>query len=125
MNWYDNLNKSKLTPPPYVFPIVWSFLYLTIAVSLGINISAGGLNNKWGITFFILQLLLNISWSPVFFKLRQPGKSLLIVIGMLVFISLTIREFLKTSPISGYILLPYLIWVSLATYLNAYIWWYN
>jgi len=124
-NWYQMLKKSKLTPPPIVFPIVWSFLYMTMVVSLATYIYNVGLTNPLGLTFFIIQLILNLSWSPVFFRFRRPDISLMIVLLMLVFIFLTIWQFLKVSPISGYILIPYLVWVSLASYLNFYIWMNN
>lgn len=123
--WYNNLKKSPLTPPNIVFPIVWTFLYITITISAGLIIWKGGLNNKSAILFFIVQLLLNLAWSPVFFRMRMIGPSLTIIILMWVFIILTIYEFNKIYPTASYILIPYLIWVSLAMYLNGYIYFYN
>lgn len=119
--WYESLNKSNITPPDYVFPIVWSILYISISIAAGLFIKAGGLSNSWGITFFTIQLALNLSWSPVFFKYRKIGLGLLICIGMWVSILATIIAFGNTSPLAAYILIPYLVWVSLATYLNGYI----
>ena len=120
--WYRSLRQSRLTPPPWVFPIVWSILYLTMAVSAGIYIHSGGLSYWPGIVFFVIQLVLNLSWSPAFFRYQRTGLSLMICISMWIFILLTIIEFKKISPTAGNLLIPYLVWVSLATYLNAYIW---
>lgn len=125
MDWYDSLNKPPLTPPDYVFPIVWSILYLLIAISFSLYASAGGLQDYIGLVLFGLQLLLNIAWSPVFFQARQLGWSLVIILLMWGFILATLLRFYTTSPASAYLLVPYLVWVSLATYLNAYIWWNN
>lgn len=125
MDWYDTLTKPPLTPPGYVFPIVWSILYVLIAISFIAHLSTRDTQNYLGLILFGIQLLLNISWTPAFFQARQLGWSLVIILLMWVFILLTIIEFYKVYPISAYLLVPYLIWVSIATYLNAYIWWNN
>jgi tryptophan-rich sensory protein len=70
-------------------------------------------------------MVLNISWTPVFFRLKNIKLSLIIINILWLFILLTIIEFLKISQIAGYLLIPYFIWVSLALYLNSYIYWYN
>jgi benzodiazapine receptor len=123
--WYANLNKSSITPPKIVFPIVWSILYFLIIVSAGIVIWKDQFQNKLTITYFIIQMVLNISWTPVFFRLKNIKLSLIIINILWLFILLTIIEFLKISQIAGYLLIPYFIWVSLALYLNSYIYWYN
>lgn len=123
--WYNNLKKSPLTPPNIVFPVVWTIIYITIAISAGLIIWKGGLKNKSAILFFIVQLLLNLAWSPVFFRMRMIGPSFTIIILMWLFIILTIYEFNKIYTLASYILIPYLIWVSFAMYLNGYIYFYN
>jgi benzodiazapine receptor len=123
--WYANLNKSTITPPKIVFPIVWSILYFLIIVSAGIVIWKDQFQNKLAITYFIIQMVLNISWTPVFFRLKNIKLSLIIVTILWLFILITIIEFLKISQMAGYLLIPYFLWVSLALYLNAYIYWYN
>lgn len=123
--WYDKLNKSTITPPKIVFPFVWSLLYFLIIVSAGIVIWKDKFQNKWALTYFIIQMVLNISWTPVFFRLKNIKFSLIVIIILWLFILLTIVEFLKISQIAGYLLIPYFVWVSLALYLNSYIYWYN
>jgi benzodiazapine receptor len=123
--WYDNLNKSLITPSKIVFPFVWSILYFLIIVSAGIVIWKDEFQNKLAIIYFIIQIVLNISWTPLFFRLKNIKLSLIIITILWLFILLTITEFLKISQIAGYLLIPYFVWVSLAVYLNLYIYWYN
>ena len=117
--WYKSLNKSKLTPPDYVFPIVWTILYLMIITSFVIYLS--GNKTTLGIILFCIQMALNLSWSPVFFKFKKPKIALVIVGLMWISILGTIISFNLTNPLASYLLIPYLVWVSLATYLNYYI----
>ena len=123
--WYNNLNKSSITPPSIVFPIVWTGLYISIAASFVLFILQDGLSDRMAITFFIIQMVLNLMWTPVFFRLHELKLSLFIVILMWIFILLTILRFTKKVPIAGYLLIPYIIWVSLAIYLNGYIYYNN
>lgn len=118
-DWYEQLVKSKLTPPNYVFPIVWSILYLMIIASFIIYLT--GTKTTTGIILFCIQTGLNLAWSPVFFKWKNPKLALVIVGLMWLFILFTIISFHSTNPLASYLLIPYLIWVSLATYLNYYI----
>ena len=76
------------------------------------------LNKKQAITFFLIQLLLNFSWSPAFFYLHDIKLSFVIIVFLVIFIILTIISFYKVSRISAFLLIPYLLWVSFATYLN-------
>lgn len=149
--WYESLPKSKLTPPEWVFSPVWSFLYGTMAVSLavywwtlekqksearsiqGINYSSAAVEDGKkkgffvrhdpGVVVFFVALALNLSWSYVFFVMRRPDTSFLIVSALWVMILLTIRLFKKVDKYAAYTLIPYLLWVTLATYLNGYIVW--
>ena len=124
-NWYDNLIKSPYTPPNTIFSFLWTILYITIFISFTIIIYTTGFSFNKAIIFFSIQMILNFLWAPVFFKLRKIWLSLIIVILMWIFILLTIVEFFKINKMAGLILLPYLLWVSLATYLNAYIYVFN
>jgi tryptophan-rich sensory protein len=123
--WYNGLDKSSITPPSIVFPIVWTALYISIIISFLLFILQDGLSDRMAITFFIIQMVLNLLWTPVFFRLHMIKLSLFIVILMWIFILLTILRFTKKVPIAGYLLIPYLIWVSLAIYLNGYIYYNN
>ena len=120
--WYDKLNKSKLTPPNWVFGVVWPILYILMFIAL-FKIWT---NNKCkpycsAITLFLIQLGLNLSWSPIFFKLKKIKLSLIILIALIVFAFITYNKFKIIDNKTSLLFLPYLLWISFAFYLNLYI----
>lgn len=119
--WYNDIKKSQLTPPGVIFPVVWTILYITIIISGILYLKNGGTIRATGFIYYIIAWILNLSWSPLFFTYKMTGASFIVILLMVVFIFLTIKEFYLKSKLSGYILLPYLIWVSFASYLNGYI----
>lgn len=117
--WYDTLAKPFLTPPPEVFAPAWIILYITIIVSLIIfTLTKTRKNKTIGYFYFLIQLLLNIAWTPVFFYMENIISALIIVILLDIFVFFTIKEFYKISYIAAGILIPYFIWIIFATYLN-------
>ena len=110
--WYEELIKSPLNPPSYVFGIVWPILYAIMAFvsfKMAEKIS----------TLFILQLLANAAWSWIFFYFHAPLIAL-VDISVLIYLNLKIISVIKVeSSIWFYIYLPYLIWLSFAAFLNA------
>lgn len=119
MIWYHSLNKPFLSPPDAVFIPVWSVLYLMIAVSFFILVTTqSAYSKKMAITFFMIQMLLNFAWSPAFFMMKNIGLALAIIILMWIFILLTIIAFFRHSKLAAILLIPYLLWVSFAFYLN-------
>lgn len=119
LTWYNELNKPLFNPPSYIFAPVWGVMYFLIFLSFSIFMFAKtDKNKKAGIGFFLIQLLLNFSWSPAFFYLQNIKLSLIIIILLLIFIILTIYSFYKISKPASYLLIPYLLWVGFATYLN-------
>lgn len=121
--WYRRLIKPGWTPKDYVFPLVWTPLYLMIAVSgwLAWN-AAPAADLFWPMALFAAQLLLNFGWSAVFFGLKQVGWGLVEVAALWLSIAMTILAFLSLSTWAAMLLVPYLIWVSIAAYLNYSIW---
>lgn len=116
--WYYNLIKPPFTPPDWVFPPVWSILYSTILVALLLYIVKPTQNKKSGYIYFTTQLIFNLLWTPVFFYLKNMFLALIMIIFLDIFTILTIKSFYKVSKISALILIPYLIWILFATYLN-------
>ena len=121
LNWYDTLQKSKLTPPNYIFSVAWSLLYIMIFSSFFIYLFSKNRKDNIGLILFTIQLIFNLSWAPVFFKLKNPKISLVVIIILWVLILLTLSYFHKVSPLASYLLIPYFIWVVFATYLNFFI----
>jgi benzodiazapine receptor len=124
--WYSTLNRSPLTPPNYVFPIAWTILYGIIG-ACGWLIWRPQPFPKLGVikTLYVTQLILNWSWTPLFFGFHLTGFSLVVLIAMdiLVF-ALICLAYQKIRAVS-LLMLPYLFWILFATYLNFYIWQYN
>lgn len=123
--WYKSLNQSPLTPPSWVFPIAWTILYALIIASGVVFLSAAatiraGVRSN-GFFYYCAAWVLNLSWSQIFFRFQRPDLSFAVILAMLSFIAFTIREFYPVSRLAAYLLVPYIMWVSFATYLNGYI----
>ncbi len=122
--WYRMLEKPKLNPPNWIFGPVWTTLYLMIGYS-GYLVWAQDRGfekhyNAWVI--FFLQLILNYAWTPIFFGLHWLFSSLLVIVFMAITIFANIILFYTIQPTAGLLLVPYLVWVSFATYLTYSIW---
>lgn len=123
LSWYPTLHKSILTPPDIVFPIVWFILYCMIAVS-GYSLWQYRHQQKAQIAlvFYGLQVLLNWSWTPLFFYFHWIGASLFCITMIIIFTLITIIITRNTYKLSCIMLIPYFIWLIFAGYLNAIIW---
>ncbi len=119
--WYANLNKPFFAPPNWIFGPVWTILYFLMGVSLYLIWKQGWQKKKvkTALVFFILQLVFNFAWSPIFFGLRAPVLGLIVIAMMWICIVLTMIKFYPLSRLAFYILIPYLLWVSFASLLNA------
>lgn len=117
--WFDALIKPAIYPPPAAFGIVWSVLYLLMGISLAMILSARGAAGRGLATvMFVVQLLINLSWSPTFFALHQITAAFWITVAMAVAIMLTVVLFWRIRPVAGALLLPYLAWVCFAAVLT-------
>lgn len=122
--WYPALRKPPGNPPTSYFGPVWTVLYIliTIAAWNAWRVGDGWSGASSAITVFLIQLALNAAWSVIFFGVRSPGLALLEIILLWVAIFATIILFWRISTLSGALLIPYLAWITYATYLNAGIW---
>lgn len=118
--WYANLSKPSLNPPNFIFAPVWTTLYILMGISLFLVWRSDNQKEvkKISFIFFGTQLILNSSWSIIFFALQNPQIALINIFILWIFIILTIGSFLRISKVAGVILIPYFIWVSFASYLN-------
>lgn len=112
--WYPTLTKPFFTPPSWIFGPVWTLLYAFMGISLYLVLQ----KKKRKLTWFWIQLVLNVVWSIVFFGLRSPEFGLFVIGGLLFSIIMTIRSFKKVEKRAAYLLYPYVAWVSFATLLN-------
>ena len=125
-NWYAGLNKPFFNPPNWLFGPVWTLLYLLMGISFYLiwKLSSSEERTR-AIWLFSIQFVLNFFWSIIFFKYHLLGWAFVEIMAMWVFILLTILQFKQLSNWAAYLLMPYLLWVSFATILNASIWWLN
>lgn len=119
-DWYASLNKPSFNPPGWVFGPVWTVLYAMMGVSAWLVWRQG--NGVRPLAPWLLQLSLNAAWTPVFFGLHRMDIALVIIIAMWLAILATILAFRKRSRPAALLLVPYLLWVSFATVLNAALW---
>ncbi|MFC2025212.1 TspO/MBR family protein [Chloroflexota bacterium] len=121
--WYATLEKPPFNPPNWLFAPAWTTLYLLMAISAFI-IWRRSVNNRQGqksLIIFLIQLILNALWSAVFFGLESPLYGIIIIIALWAAILLTILMFFRLSLLAGWLLLPYIGWVTFAAILNIYI----
>ena len=116
--WYSSLIKPYLSPPDWLFQPVWIILYMTMILSLLLFIDAKADNKSFGYICFSLQLFFNLIWSPVFFLMKNIHLAFLVIILMIIFTILTIKEFYSVIKLAGIILIPYFLWILFAAYLN-------
>lgn len=116
--WYDSLAKPLLTPPSWIFPPMWIFLYALIFIALLVYTFKPARNKLRGYVYFIIQMALNLLWSPIFFVMHDIVLALIIILLLDLFVMLTIKRFYTVSKFAGLILIPYLLWILFATYLN-------
>tara|TARA_B100000123_G_C25733890_1_gene430596 strand:- start:447 stop:830 length:384 start_codon:yes stop_codon:yes gene_type:complete len=125
-NWYKNLKTAPWNPPPYVFGIVWPILYIFLIISVSLV-----LFNKQcfpycsPITYFILQMILNLSWTTIFFRYQQILLGLITIILMLGLAIVTMIQFYPINHLAAYLFIPYIVWLGVALSLNLYIFLYN
>ena len=121
--FYDALRKPPGTPPAAVFGPVWTVLYLLIGIAAWL-VWREGLTQQTALALglFAAQLALNFAWSLIFFGQHRIGAALLEIAVLWLVILATIIAFWAVRPTAGVLLLPYLVWVSYAAYLNAGIW---
>lgn len=120
--WYQTLTKPGFNPPDWIFGPVWTTLYAMMAVAAALVWRRDGRGRRLAITWFLLQLALNLGWSCVFFGLRAIGPALICLILLWFAIALTLRHFWRSDRLAGLLMLPYLAWVSFAGVLNFMIW---
>jgi len=122
--WYVTLNKPSFTPPGWVFGPVWITLYVVMGISAFLVWSKGFNNRevKTALIIFGTQLILNALWSMAFFGLRSPLAGLIVIIILWIAILFTILNFIGISRVAGFLLIPYILWVSFAAILNVSLW---
>ncbi len=126
--WYASLQKPLLNPPAWIFGPVWILLYALMGIALFLvwkNKTGPAKRHAKAVGIFFVQLALNFLWSIIFFGLRNPGAAFIEIIILWTTIIVTIALFHKISKLAAWLLVPYILWVSFAGYLNFAIWMIN
>jgi translocator protein len=124
--WYATLNKPFFNPPNWLFGPVWTTLYILMGVSsLMVYKRPYSASRRFGLDLYMIQLFFNFTWSFVFFGFQSPGWALVNIVLLWLLLVLMIIHFYRSSSVAAYLQIPYLMWITFATALNAAIWWLN
>lgn len=123
--WYDGLDKPPLQPPGWMFGVVWPILYFATGVALFLIWRSAAVDKKPAYILFGIHMVLNASWSLVFFGLQQPWFAFAVIVALLVTILVSIMYFTRISQWASWLFVPYAIWVTFAMYLNLGVAWLN
>ena len=126
MNIYQRIERPPLSPPPILFPIVWTLLYTLMGISSGrIYIEKKSEKREAALKVYAFQLAVNFFWSLIFFNLEAFLFAFAVIILLWVLIIIMIKRFYELVPWTGYLQIPYLLWVTFAAYLNLMIYLLN
>ena len=125
--WYASLIKSPLNPPNWVFGPVWTLLYTMMATAAFLVWQKGWKNKNVNeaLKIFLAQLIFNTCWSILFFGQHALLSAFFLILSLWLLILLTTMKFFRISKAAGWLMVPYLLWVSFASYLNFAVWLLN
>ena len=127
MKAFETVNQPPLSPPMWLFPVVWTILYVLMGVASYL-VSTSDADRKQisdAIGVYAAQLLVNFLWPIFFFHFQWYLFSFFWLLLLWVLVFITIKRFYAISKLAGYLLIPYLIWLTFAAYLNFGVWWKN
>ena len=123
--WYNTLNHSMLTPPGWVFSVMWTILYFLIGLALFFimqtDTGRGGYSKTVAYWLFATNLVLNATWSFAFFGSQIPEVALLVLIALIIVVIFMAREFFRINRTAFWLVVPYIVWLFFALYLNSMI----
>ena len=115
---YAVVNKPPLSPPGWIFPVVWTLLYLAMGYASYLVMTVGGRDAKDALTVYYVQLALNFLWPILFFRFRLYTFAIFELILLIAAVTVMVIRFSHVEERAGYLTLPYLIWLCFALYLN-------
>lgn len=118
LNFYADIQKSALTPPNYVFPIVWTMLYVLMILAFDLILNIRDQNIKPAVTVFLVNLAMQILWTYVFFYQARFVAGLTIIVLLIITAVCLFYSFWHLSKTAAYLLVPYILWLLFAAYLN-------
>ena len=124
MKAFETVNQPPLTPPMWLFPVVWSILFVLMGIASYLVVMQKGEDTK-ALTLYTVQLIFNFFWSIWFFNLGWYLFAFLWLVALWILIIATTVAFYRISKPAAWLMLPYLVWVVFAGYLNLGVWWLN
>ncbi len=121
-DWYQLLDKAPWTPPGWFFGFAWTTIMIFLSLFMAFALKE---KNAYLVKWYVIQLFLNVIWTPVFFYLNLPVLGLLVIISLALVVGMMIVKFYKNYRALTFLLLPYFMWLCVATSLNLYIVLYN
>ena len=118
MNNYQSMAQPPLSPPGWIFPIVWAILYILMGISSWLIYTSDSFYRKSALQVYALQLVVNFFWTIIFFNLQMYLFAFIWLLFLLVLIIVMIIAFYRINKTAAYLLIPYLLWVCFAGYLN-------
>ena len=127
MNVYmESVTKPALTPPEWIFPVVWTLLYILMGIgSARIWMHDDSIQRSRGLNLYVVQLILNFFWSLIFFNAQAFGVAVIWLLLLLTAVVLMTIQFYKVDRKAAYLQIPYIIWLVFATYLSIGAWYLN
>lgn len=122
--WYESLAKAPWTPPGWVFGTSWTVIMICLAIYMAYAWSEV-VNPRSLLSLYIFQLILNVSWNPTFFKFHEVLLALVIIGVLTLLIAYLLFGYSREMKSKTWLIVPYFLWLLIATSLNAYIYWYN
>jgi tryptophan-rich sensory protein len=119
-NWYAELNKAPWTPPGWVFGFAWTTIMLCFSVYMA-TLYAKTKSVKTVIILYAIQWMLNVAWNPIFFHLHNPIIGLIVIVALTKLVTYFLFRYRPSQKGFSLLLLPYVIWLFIATSLNAYV----
>ena len=115
---YRTLYKPPLAPPGWLFPIVWTILFILMGVAAYLVYLADSPDKDTALKLYLIQLVVNVGWSVIFFRLNAYLLAFTWLLLLFFLVYLTTKEFYKINKTAGYLMIPYLIWIIYAGYIN-------
>lgn len=125
MSLYSTINKPALSPPGFLFPIVWMILYILMGISSYLIYESNHPSKRNALKTYTIQLFFNFWWSIIFFRFSLYGFAFVWLLAMIFIIVVMIYQFYRIKPLSAYLQIPYLLWCLFAAYLNFMIYQLN
>ena len=125
MERYGSLNQPPLSPLGWVFPVVWTILFTLMGIAAYLVWMRDSTGRNGALALYGVQLVFNFIWPLLFFNLQNYALAFFWLLALWVLILLTTLRFFKETPAAGWLMVPYLVWVAFAGYLNAGVWLLN